>query len=130
MFKYVSLQYSLAQTARWALLGERIVDPATGTLLSREDSIEYKLKENANIYNISFGPGNPDNNIIICPIGNTHPGYAECIADPLTYTHNDNAGGSEEFFKIYAQDDINLGFFNVNIHATAIAKTEKYNSGS
>jgi hypothetical protein len=109
----ISLHYTLANAARWGIIGERLDDPAApGFPLSREESIEQRLQATAQSYGISLSA----DEIRLCPSTDPH-----CLTD--------FAGNPNDFFLISVSRPISLFAFGgktIAINATVISKNEPF----
>lgn len=111
----ISLHYTLANAARWGIIGERLDNPlAPGIPLTREESIELRLQETAQSYGITLSA----DEIQLCPA--TDPG---CSAD--------FAGNPNDFFLITVSRPMALFAFggkSLTLKATVISKNEPFST--
>ena len=105
LYKYVSLQYTVDTTARWALLGKEIDG------LSREQSIEDQAINIGALYGLNFGATYTS--------GVDHAGISICA--PAAPCSDDSAGSPGEFFQITAVQPVSFLGLSMNLRATALA---------
>jgi len=121
-YHYVSLQYSVAEGMRWAVLGQNITIPPS-TVLSRKHSIEKNLSDKAQQFGLGLGEN--------VTAGTNNPNIVICDEDNFSCTDGDfpgqeDPGASSEWVQVTATEQIDLFLFKINVSASAIGKNEPF----